>query len=40
LSVERDNPSIKLYERHGFQPVEADGDTLTMRAALEAESGG
>jgi [ribosomal protein S18]-alanine N-acetyltransferase len=40
LSVERENPSIGLYERHGFRPVEAHGDTLTMRASLEAGPGG
>jgi ribosomal protein S18 acetylase RimI-like enzyme len=35
LSVERDNPSIALYERHGFRPVHEDGDTVTMRAELD-----
>ena len=34
LSVERDNPSIKLYERHGFQPIREEDDTLIMRADL------
>jgi GNAT superfamily N-acetyltransferase len=34
LSVERDNPSVKLYERHGFTPVREDGDTVVMRADL------
>jgi ribosomal protein S18 acetylase RimI-like enzyme len=40
LSVERENPSIALYERHGFQPVSTDGDTLTMRAPLQPEPAG
>jgi ribosomal protein S18 acetylase RimI-like enzyme len=35
LSVEKDNPSVKLYERHGFEPVREDGDTVVMRADLE-----
>ena len=34
LSVERDNPSIKLYERHGFKTVREDADTVIMRAGL------
>ena len=34
LSVERDNPSVKLYERHGFAPVREDGNTVVMRAEL------
>jgi hypothetical protein len=34
LSVERDTPSVKLYERHGFEPVRGDGDTVVMRATL------
>jgi len=34
LSVERDNPSVKLYERHGFARVREDGDTVVMRAEL------
>ncbi len=34
LSVERDNPSIKLYERHGFKTVREDADTVIMRADL------
>ena len=38
LSVERDNPSIKLYERHGFRPVREEGDTVVMRADLRPES--
>jgi ribosomal protein S18 acetylase RimI-like enzyme len=34
LSVERENPALKLYERFGFRPVEERGDTLVMRADL------
>ena len=34
LSVERDNPALHLYERHGFRGVTESGDNLTMRAEL------
>ena len=34
LSVERDNPSVALYERHGFERVREDGNTVVMRAEL------
>ena len=34
LSVERDNPSRKLYERFGFGEVRAEDDTVVMRAEL------
>jgi ribosomal protein S18 acetylase RimI-like enzyme len=34
LSVERQNPARKLYERFGFRPVEERGDTLVMLADL------
>jgi ribosomal protein S18 acetylase RimI-like enzyme len=34
LSVERQNPALKLYERFGFRPVEERGDTLVMKASL------
>ena len=34
LSVERDNPSRKLYERFGFREVRAEDDTVVMRAEL------
>ena len=34
LSVERDNPSIALYERYGFRPVREEDDTVVMRAEL------
>jgi GNAT superfamily N-acetyltransferase len=33
LSVEPDNPALRLYERHGFAKV-ADGGAWTMRAEL------
>jgi ribosomal protein S18 acetylase RimI-like enzyme len=36
LSVERDNPAVKLYERFGFQPVREMDSTLVMRADLAA----
>jgi ribosomal protein S18 acetylase RimI-like enzyme len=35
LSVERDNPSIALYERYGFRPIREEDDTVVMRAELE-----
>src|ERR687891_2484286 len=35
LSVEHDNPAIKLYEKFGFRTVrEEEGHTLVMRAEL------
>ena len=34
LSVERDNPSIALYERYGFRPIREEDDTVVMRADL------
>ena len=37
LSVERQNPALKLYERFGFRPVEERGDTLVMRADLHEQ---
>jgi ribosomal protein S18 acetylase RimI-like enzyme len=40
LSVEKDNPSITLYERHGFRPIREQGDTLIMRAPLREQPGG
>jgi len=33
LSVEKDNPALRLYERLGFKSVADNGDTLTMRLA-------
>ena len=35
LSVEPDSPAKRLYERHGFERVGEDEDTLTMRASLQ-----
>jgi ribosomal protein S18 acetylase RimI-like enzyme len=40
LSVERENPALKLYERFGFRPVEERGDTLVMRAELHPSAAG
>jgi ribosomal protein S18 acetylase RimI-like enzyme len=34
LSVEKDNPAVGLYERHGFQRVGEDDGAYTMRADL------
>ena len=34
LSVEKDNPALKLYERFGFRPVKELGATVVMRAEL------
>jgi ribosomal protein S18 acetylase RimI-like enzyme len=34
LSVEKDNPAVSLYERHGFQRVREDDGAYTMRAEL------
>ena len=34
LSVEKDNPAVSLYERHGFERVSEDDGAYTMRAAL------
>ena len=31
LSVEQDNPAVRLYERHGFRTVRAREGALTMR---------
>jgi ribosomal protein S18 acetylase RimI-like enzyme len=35
LSVEKDNPAVKLYQRFGFQPVREMDSTLVMRADLD-----
>lgn len=32
LSVEKDNPAVALYERHGFRPVDTVGNAWTMIA--------
>jgi ribosomal protein S18 acetylase RimI-like enzyme len=34
LSVERDNPAVALYERHGFERVREDEGAYTMLARL------
>jgi ribosomal protein S18 acetylase RimI-like enzyme len=34
LSVERENPAARLYEREGFEVVRAGADTWTMRLDL------
>ena len=34
LSVEKDNPAVKLYERFGFRPMKEMGATVVMRADL------
>jgi ribosomal protein S18 acetylase RimI-like enzyme len=34
LSVEPDNPALRLYERHGFEKVGESGDSATMVATL------
>jgi ribosomal-protein-alanine N-acetyltransferase len=35
LSVEPDNPALRLYERHGFHKVGESGGSWTMVAKLE-----
>ena len=35
LSVDRGNPAIELYERHGFREVGAQDGTVTMVAGLD-----
>jgi ribosomal protein S18 acetylase RimI-like enzyme len=34
LSVEKDNPALRLYERFGFKPVGEVGDSVVMQADL------
>jgi ribosomal protein S18 acetylase RimI-like enzyme len=34
LSVERENPAVRLYERVGFRVVQRDATTFTMRLDL------
>jgi ribosomal protein S18 acetylase RimI-like enzyme len=36
LSVEKDNPAVALYERHGFERIGEDDGAYTMRADLRA----
>ena len=40
LSVERDNPSLKLYEKYGFHPVREEDNTVVMRAELDGQHAG
>jgi ribosomal protein S18 acetylase RimI-like enzyme len=37
LSVEKDNPAVALYERHGFRKVSEDDGAYTMRADLRED---
>src|SRR5262245_51770620 len=37
LSVEKDNPSIALYERHGFERLREEDTTVIMRVTLRAD---
>jgi ribosomal protein S18 acetylase RimI-like enzyme len=37
LSVEPDNPALRLYERHGFEKVGESGGSWTMLAQLNGE---
>ena len=34
LSVEKDSPAVRFYERHGFDVVGENGDAVTMRREL------
>jgi ribosomal protein S18 acetylase RimI-like enzyme len=36
LSVEKENPAVGLYQRHGFVPVSEDDGAVTMKADLAA----
>lgn len=36
LSVSSGNPAIRLYQRHGFEEVRRDGNSITMRRKLQA----
>lgn len=36
LSVEPDNPALRLYERHGFRKVGESGGSATMLARIDA----
>ena len=35
LGVDRGNPAIRLYRKHGFEEVREDNGTLVMRARLD-----
>ena len=39
LSVQRDNPALQLYERHGFVKLRPNRDAWTMRLDLHAPGG-
>jgi ribosomal protein S18 acetylase RimI-like enzyme len=36
LSVARENPALRLYERFGFEVVAEDGNSLTMQKRIKA----
>jgi GNAT superfamily N-acetyltransferase len=36
LSVEKDSPAVRFYERHGFSVVGENGDAVTMKRDLQA----
>jgi ribosomal protein S18 acetylase RimI-like enzyme len=38
LSVEKDNPAVGLYERHGFSRIRDDDGGVTMKADLAANA--
>ena len=38
LSVEKENPALRLYERFGFRPVGEVGDSVVMRADLNGRN--
>jgi ribosomal protein S18 acetylase RimI-like enzyme len=38
LSVEKDNPAVGLYQRHGFVPVREEDGAVTMRVDLKARA--
>jgi ribosomal protein S18 acetylase RimI-like enzyme len=38
LSVEKDNPAVGLYQRHGFVPVREEDGAVTMKVDLKARA--
>jgi ribosomal-protein-alanine N-acetyltransferase len=38
LSVEKENPAVGLYQRHGFVPVREDDGAVTMKVDLAARA--
>jgi ribosomal-protein-alanine N-acetyltransferase len=38
LSVEKENPAVGLYQRHGFVPVREEDGAVTMKIDLAARS--